>query len=358
MSDATVRFLRNYGAAAVGATPPQPTLPMPDDAETSKTAINRSIETDEAQWMPRTISEAPARDGEYPVRFIDGSHTSQPVLCLETRPDRYPIPLLLGEIGAVSLRTDGRRFQRDFVQVERVFSFVVDPFPWEHIEEFAEDILNKSSLKLRLLPANLPKEPHNPFDYEAMRHQAYNRMQLEMKYLERLALAVDRQVPALVDGTLDDVIGNPEPFSPLLVGVTKRQFGDYLHAEGQRTLLALRPGQRTPTLRLTRPGSPEMISWYLKLSSGPQLAPNWGHVRVEVPWGQFEQQFRSDFGFVDRLSRWLIDARCRAESYSRMPVSLEPIVRAEDALKPLFTPMQVLVNRLYRQAGFFRRNEP
>ena len=58
-----------------------------------------------------------------------------------------------------------------------------------------------------------------------------------------------------------------------------------------------------------------------------------------------------------RLSRWLIDARCRTESYARMPVSLDPIVRAEDALKPLFTPLQVLVNRLYRTAGLFRRNE-
>lgn len=358
MNDATARFLRHYGAAAVGPTPPQPALPVPDEAEQAKTTIDRSIELAEANWEARTISEAPARDGEFPVRFIDGSHASQPVLCLETKPDRFPIPVLLGEVGAIALRTDGRRFTREFAAVERVFSFVVDPFPWEHIEEFAADILNKAELKLRLLPANRPDGKYHPFDYEAMRHQAYNRMQFEMKYLERLALSVDRSVPALVDGPLDDITGNPKPESPLMIGVTKRQFGDYLHAEGHRTLLALRPGQRTPILRLTRPGSPEVASWYLKLSSGAQLAPNWGHVRVEVPWGQFERQFRGDFGFVDRLSRWLVDARCRADSYARMPVSLEPIVRAEDALKPLFTPLQVLVNRLYRQAGFFRRTEP
>jgi len=76
-----------------------------------------------------------------------------------------------------------------------------------------------------------------------------------------------------------------------------------------------------------------------------------------VPWGQFVQQFKSDFGFVSRLSRWLVDARCRTESYARMPVSLDPIVRAEDALKPLFTPVPVLVNRLYRTAGLFREHE-
>ena len=38
-------------------------------------------------------------------------------------------------------------------------------------------------------------------------------------------------------------------------------------------------------------------------------------------------------------------------------MSLDPIVRAEEALKPLFTPLPVLVNRLYRQAGLFRRSE-
>lgn len=54
---------------------------------------------------------------------------------------------------------------------------------------------------------------------------------------------------------------------------------------------------------------------------------------------------------------WLLAARCRAAGYARMPVSLEPVVRAEDGLKPLFTPFPVLVNRLYRTAGLFRRGE-
>lgn len=137
---------------------------------------------------------------------------------------------------------------------------------------------------------------------------------------------------------------------------------NYLHARGWRTLLDLRPGTRTPAFRISgtkRPGEERIpvASWYVKLAGGPRLAPNWGYVRVEVPWGQFVRQFQSDFGFVNRLSRWLMDARCRTESYARMPVSLDPIVRAEDALKPLFTPVSVLVNRLYRTAGLFRGNE-
>ena len=92
-------------------------------------------------------------------------------------------------------------------------------------------------------------------------------------------------------------------------------------------------------------------SWYLKLAGGPRLAPNWGFVRVDVPWVQFESDFHGDVAFVGRLSRWLIDARCRQESYARMPVSLEPIVRAEESLKPLFTPLPILSARLYRRSG-------
>src|SRR5207237_213491 len=162
----------------------------------------------------------------------------------------------------------------------------------------------------------------------------------------------------LVDGPLNRVTGNPRPGDPLIVGVAKSQAADYLHEQGWRTLLSLRPGQRSPVFKHTGMSQDKLAqlpvaSWYLKLAGGPRLAPNWGYVRVELPWGQFADTFRGDFGFVNRLSRWLIDARCRTESYARMPVSLDPIVRAEDALKPLFTPVPVLVNRLYRTAGLF-----
>lgn len=177
-----------------------------------------------------------------------------------------------------------------------------------------------------------------------------------MTNLERLALAQDRSVETLVDGPLDRVMGNPDADGPLVVGVPKMQAASYLNDSTWPTLLKLQPGRRTPVFQIkgkaesrSRPG----------ISSSPRARkprPNWGYVRVEVPWNQFEYR-GCDFSFVNRLSRWIVDARCRASSYARMPVSLEPIVRAEDALKPLFTPLSVLVNRLYRQAGLFRRNE-
>ncbi|QEL15340.1 hypothetical protein [Limnoglobus roseus] len=357
--DAVRAFFRKHAATAVGPTPVQPNVTPGDDGD-EPDAIERGFEMPEADWKAVVVSEAPARDGEFPVRFIDGSQAGQPVVCVRTA-EGWPIPLLISEVGAVALKSVGRRFEREFVAVERVLSFVADPFPWEEVEAFAAALVNIPELKLRVLPANRPQEQHSPFDYEIMRTQARARAQQEMTTLERLALAVNRKVPTLVDGPLHRLMGSPDPFGPLLIGVVKTQAADYLHPKGWQTLLDLKPGQRTPVFqyegRQTAGGSVPVASWYLKLAGGPQLAPNWGYVRVEVPWGQFQHQFRGDFGFVNRLSRWLIDARCRTDSYARMPVSLDPIVRAEDALKPLFTPLQVLVNRLYRQAGFFRRNE-
>jgi hypothetical protein len=364
-NDPIVRFFRTYEATAVGATPEQPIVP-PDDAGEGAEApvpVMLDVEVASEQWKPKIVCEAPARHGEFPVRFIDGSQTGQPVLCVRA-PDGWPIPLVLAEVGAIALRSHGRCFTREFRVVGRVLAFVIHPFPWAEVEAFAAALANNRALELRVLPANLPDlKGHNPFDYGVMRSQARNRCQQEMLELEVLALAADPGVPTLVDGQLGGRIGETAASArPLLVGAVKRPTPRELHERGWRTLLDLRPGQRTPCFKRTgtfgdRLSDLPSVSWYLKLAGGSHLAPNWGYVRVDVPWVQFETQFRSDFGFIDRLSRWPIDARCRQESYARMPVSLEPIVRAEEGLKPLFTPLAVLANRLYRSAGLFRSSE-
>lgn len=361
------RFFRDYAAEPVGFTPPQPVLgPDSGDGPAAET-VELGVELPPDQWKARIVGEAPARDGEYPVRFIDGSIYSQPVLCLRA-PVGWPVPILVAEVGAVALRLDGRRFTRTFALVERLLSFVADPFPWAEVEAFAGAVRNDPGLEARLVPANMPSAkgtppvPPNCFDYELMRHQAYSRCEQDMYTAERLALAADPTVPTLVDGKLAGRIGERAVKArPLVVGIVKRTAPD-LHPEGWRVLLDLRPGQRTPVFKLTGKVKEKLAdmptaSWFLKLAGGPRLAPNWGFVRVDVPWVQFEN--RPDrFGFADRLSRWLIDARCRAESYARMPVSLDPIVRAEESLKPLFSPLPLLVNRLHRRAGLFRRSEP
>lgn len=359
MSNAISRFLREHEATPVGLSPQLPVLAVDENEEAAKAVVDLTVEVEPPEpWAPKPVPEQPVTlPGEFPVRFIDGCQTGQPVLCLSVRGRGWPVPLFLAEVGAVAIRLQGRRFTREFQVVERVLSFVADAFPWSEIESFASELSNHAEFRIRVLPANFPDlKKYSPFDYEAMRNQARNRAQEEMTNLERLALATDPEVPTLVDGPLDRVTGEPKAGSPLLVGVPKIQASSYLNDATWPTLLKLRPGQRTPAFKITREGSIPVATWYLKLAGGPRLAPNWGYVRVEVPWRQFEERGR-DFGFVNRLSRWLIDARCRTESYARMPVSLDPIVRAEECLKPLFTPLPVLVNRLYRQAGLFGRNE-
>lgn len=354
------QFLRDHAAALVGDTPPQPTVTPPADEDASgEQTVDPNVELPAAEWVARPVSEAPARPGEHPVRFIDGSLYTRPVLCLRAPPG-WPIPLLVAEAGAVALRLRGRSFDRAFVAIDRVVSFVADPFPWAEVEAFAAAVLADPTLAARLVPANVPPPIACPFDYEVMRTQAYHRCEQEMLTAERLALAAAPDDPTLVDGKLAGRIGTRAAAArPLLIGVVKR-LPPALHDQGWRVLLGLRPGQRTPVFRLTgqsggREADMPTVSWFLKLAGGPRLAPNWGFVRVDVPWVQFEQQFHADFGFVGRLSRWLMDARCRQESYGRMPVSLEPIVRAEQAIKPLFTPLDVLTHRLYRQAGMTGR---
>jgi hypothetical protein len=359
--DAIGRFFRSYRASPVGPTPPQPF--HEEDGEDqgeydTQPVMDYSIEVQAKEWSTIIVGEAPAQTGEYPTRFIDGCHSALPVICFRA-PKGWPIPLLISQFGAVAMHLEGRSFVRKFRLVERALSFIVDPFPWNEVEAFAAAILQDPALAARLVPANFPKgNDHNPFDYELMRSQAYNRCQQEMLNAERLALAVDTKSPTLVDGKIADRIGPAAAAKrPLLVGVVKK-FATKLHEEAYRTVLDLRPGQRTPVFKITglsanKEANMPTASWFLKLAGGPRLAPNWGFVRVDVPWVQFTKDFGSDFGFVHRLSRWLIDARCRQESYTRMPVSLEPIVRAEECLKPLFTPLSLLSTRLYRRSGIF-----
>ncbi len=361
--EAVRKFFRQYGGAAVGATPVQPNL-MPEDDEPTDIVV-RAVEVDEDAWEPIPVSEAPAKVGEHPERFVDGSQTGEPVLCVRA-PRGWPIPMVLSEIGAVAMNTvptprGGHAFEREFCKVERILSFVADPFPWEEVEAFATALANNAELELRVVLANRPKEEHNPFDYEIMRTQARARAQQEMTTLERLALSQHRDVPTLMDGPLSRVMGSPDVNRALVVGAAKTQSSNHLHERGWRTLFDLKPGQRTPVYKCESKGTDggrfPVAMWFVKLAGGPRLAPNWGHIRVEVQWGQFEKKFAGDFGFVGRLSRWLIDARCRTDSYARMPVSLDPIVRAEESLKPLFTPLSLLANRLYRTAGLFRGGE-
>jgi hypothetical protein len=176
---------------------------------------------------------------------------------------------------------------------------------------------------------------------------------------EAIALAADRTTPTLCDGRLEPRLRSSAAADrfPLVVGVIKTHSANLLHPQGWRTLLDLKPGRRTPFFKIAQTATSgandlPVATWFVKMAGGEEVMPNWAAVRVEVPWVQFERWSEGErTGVVNRLSRWLIDARCRQSSYARMPVSLEPIVRAEDSLRSLFTPFGVLRNRFLRHAG-------
>jgi hypothetical protein len=322
--------------------------------------VDRTREVEPEKWVPLTPSEQPVREGEFPTRFVDGCITGEAVTWLRNPTHGWPVSVYLAEVGGVAMALEGRTLQREFFGLERVISFGVDAFPWDEIESFSVAIANLPDLKARLLPTQLPAEDDNWFDYEVWRKKASDRAHYEMQNWETIAIEADRERATLLDGPLSSRAARiSSDRKGLLIAVIKTHARNYLHDQGWRTLLDLRPGQRTPFFQIRptkerRGATFPVATWYLKLAGSDM--PNWGIVRVEVPWEQFVHLWpttHDQTGFVHRLSRWLIDARCRQESYQRMPVSLEPIVRAEESLKSLLTPFGVLKNRFLRHAGLF-----
>jgi hypothetical protein len=358
-ADAIRGFFRRHAAAAVAAYPDQKEL---DPASEDRDELYEwSAEQPEDEWEPILLPEAEPKLGEHPERFIDGCHTGHAVACLRAPTVGWPVPVFLAEVGGVAMETRGRTLVRKFFGVERVLSFVTDPFPWEEVEAFAAAIGRLPEFPLRLLPTDRPKveDPIDLFDYEKMRKAAQNRANNEMANWESIALAENRAASTLVDGRLEPRLRSPviAAKSALVVGVIKTHSSNLLHRRGWQTLLDLRPAHRTPYFRIAKTAAGgandlPVVTWFLKIAGDEEVMPNWAAVRVEVPWVQFERWRTSDrSGFVNRLSRWLLDARCRQRSYSRMPVSMEPVVRAEDSLKSLFTPFGVLRNKFLRHAG-------
>jgi hypothetical protein len=339
-------FLLHYGGRRLRQYVEQPPLDSradfaDDEAEGPKVALDFELPPDE--WQPRSVVAESVDPAALPRRFIDGCHSGETVAWLQDAA-HHPIPVRLAEIGGVCMRLDGRSLRREFVHLERVISLIVDPFPWHEVEIFATAL---ADAPMRLLPAPPPKIDQETrgltYDYERMREQTYNRCQVEMRILEELALCQHPDTLSVVDG----VLGRIE--HDWVIGVIKQHRENYLHARGWQVLYGLEPGQRTPAFRLPSQGGP-VVSWYLKLDGAHGTLPNWGIVRVEISDAHFERQ-NYDFGYLDRLSNALLHIRCRQGSYARAPVSMEPIVRAEESLKSLLTPPTTLAQRFYHLTG-------
>jgi hypothetical protein len=364
--DKVRRFFRRHAGAAVGMYPVQNELETV--SEKRDEVMEWGIEQPADEWKPVILPETRANAGEVPERFIDGCQSGHAVACLRAPELGWPIPVFLAEVGGVAMRLKGRDLTRDFFGLDRVVSFVTDVFPWQEVEALASALANSPGFAFRVLPTDRPKvdDPIDLFDYEKMRKAAQNRANNEMANWEAIALAADRTTPTLCDGRLEPRLRSSSAADRcnLVVGVVKTHSANLLHPQGWRTLLDLKPGQRTPFFQIARTLQGEandlpVVTWFVKMAGGEEVMPNWAAVRVEVPWIQFQRWPESSrTGFVNRLSRWLIDARCRQRSYTRMAISLEPIVRAEDGLKSLFTPFGVLRNRFLREAGVIGSASP
>lgn len=360
-SDRRVEFLRRRGARRMRACREQPFFPTrpeepggaggDEDGEAAG-PVDHGLEQAPDDWTPIDVRSALPSDDERPRRFIDGSHVHQTVACV-TGPEGHPVPVELAEIGGICMRAEGRRLVREFEVVERVVCMIVDPFPWDEVEDFAAGLADAG---LRLLPARPPDGdedgvPAVCFDFERMRAQTRIASRHAMAALEEVAWARGAtDTPSLVDGRLSRFHHRGVEQADV-VGVIKRQHADYLHDQGWRVLYALEPGQRTPAFVLNIRNL-EVVTWYLKLDGADGAMPNWGVVRLEIPKARFDQT-GGDYGYLDRLSNATVEMRCRRgiAAYARGPVSLEPIVRAEESLGALFAPLPSLVESFYRTAG-------
>jgi hypothetical protein len=349
-------FLRKYGAQRVQNYDPQPFL-LNDGLMNIEDKVEEGglgFEVPAEEWSPRdvTLSAVPIDWQFRPRRFIDGRDVGRTVAWLRSR-EGYPVPVYLSQIGAVEMRNLDGRLQREFEVVERVVSLMIDLFPWLEIESFADAL---REYNFRLLPCRPPaptKEGSKggySYDFERMRKSTQNRSNDEMSRLERQALSRACEIPTVVDGRLEPRANAFSDKDNFVVGLIKTHSQNYLHPQGWRTFYDLKPGERTPAFLLVDT-NPSVISWYLRLDGGAGEMPNWGIVRLEVPERFFRERLGGDWSHIDRLSRLIYEYRCSDKSYSRAPVTIYPIQRAEESLGAVFMPTETFIQRFYRLAN-------
>lgn len=344
-------FILNNGGrrSAIDVTLPVPLSRPSDQDDETLDEIDLGLEVPETNWQAIRIDQVegwrPSEWNYSPVRFVDGKDVGQTVAWVYS-PEGYPVPIRLSQVGSVVMTLVNGEVHRNYSTVERVVSMAVDPFSWEDIESFAKSLQANG---IRLLPAYLID--HNAtYEFEKLRQAAQNRTRDEMGVLEEAAIAQNHNVPTIIDGRLDNRSGGfDRTYSPVF-GIVKTHYRNYLHRAGMQVLYQLKAGERTPFFRLTPYQHPSLITWYLRLSDAVGTTPTWGFVRIEASqdWFIMHQQ---DEAFVNRLSRVIFEYRCKESSYRRAPVSIHPIVRAEESLGAQYQPEGRIIADFYHQTG-------
>ena len=344
-----LEFIQQYGGRRLEPYQPQPILeefapPEASETEEPDERIELGYEVDSEEWEPIDLNLPeqwkPRHWDERPTRFVDGKDVGETVAWLRS-PAGHPVPIRLSQIGGISMRVVDGECRREFTVMDRIVSMEMDVFPWEEVESFA---IALQSYGFRLLSAR--PEMGLSYDFERMRKAAQTKSNEEMVSLERAIIAQIDAEPTVVDGRLEPRLRGHSRTDLPIFGVIKTHWRNYLHPQGLQVKYQLDVGQRTPVFCLN--DRLPVITWFVRLSGRNGASPNWGLVRIEVPRSWFEARGHFDYAFIDQLSRTVLEYRCREQSYGRAPVSLHPIVRAEESLGALFAPSQSVTSNFYR----------
>jgi hypothetical protein len=375
-------FLKQHGGRRSGAYSAAPSLFLSqqnpeeegdDTADTTGTHVNLDYETEGNPWATQDIEEDNDTDSNNPEdfgswqwtprRFVDGKDVGRTAAWLES-PDGWPIPVRVAQIGAATLYscndegTNGEPWRLDCETrlVEKVVALEADQFPWDEVESFAA-ALHANGFRLLIARRG---EGITPFEFDALQNTAKKRSNEEMFRLERQAIRGCRETPAaysaapliptLADGRLEDKRGGFAQTDPVYGVIKKHNNLRYLNAESGLVFYRLCPGERTPAFSVVRPQF-SIVTWYLRLDSLSVSGPTEGVVRVELTKTFFEDVIRGDFGFVNRLSRFILRCRTRDSGYQRAAVTVLPIQQTEEKLRAHFAPAELITNDFYHLTG-------
>jgi hypothetical protein len=294
------------------------------------------------EWRPIPPAGEPA---SAPRRFIDGSLRSKTIGII--RVAGRPRPLVMGAVGALELRLNGRHLvrQKDGYRIETVLCMAANGIETKLLLELSTVL---SDAGVRLVAKEMDADT---LDFEVLRRRAWDFAKDEMEEFERALLLGDSTTPALADGLLERRLVTISSQQQPVVGVVKQILKHYLPAPLMALLYDLGSGERSPAF-LLKTKNAQLVSWYLRLGEGTDLGPGQGLVRLAVPLEYLERRFPSAAERTQELSalsNWLRRFRCRELSYARSAVSLEPIVRAEEqlhALLPSISEAAAKVRRL------------
>lgn len=354
-------FLKEHGAVRAGLGDVQADLfgdlnPPPEENTVESEAVELDYEIESSLWTPRSVRAAPAPNDWHwrPLRFVDGKDVGRTAAWMRA-PDGRPVPLRVGQFGAIALGSvpteETYLLRTETCSVDKFVAFMFDLFPWDEVESFAAALAAQGFC---LLPVNAEQSAdQSPFDYGRLRDSAKSASINAMFRAEREALAAKR-LPTVIDGSLETKARQFAPTDPV-TGVIKTHRIIPLHAKGFQTLEQLGAGERTPVYgRTVKPQDENplrFLTWFLRLGSQGGETPAHGVVRVEINRDFFEQTIGKDYGYVNRLSRFLCQCRTRDSQYGRSAITIYPIQRAEDVLRSRFADTETLLTRFFHLTG-------